>query len=196
MADQFENQLPQKNDAKWVRALDASGNPILISKEDLASVVGELLPETSDEKKGLMPVFYRKFIKPFNVPTINSYAVHIASVIKHISYNSLVFNVIVSGFQAGCNIILLCTSVANNSFTFSAHGYGSILTRDFKILVVEEMSLYKIYITGTFNNSSTAGQGIIIAPSNNFINLFEGNDTERVSNLNIKDEIVLKDIIK
>ena len=43
MADQFENQLPQKNDAKWVRALDASGNPILISKEDLASVVGELL---------------------------------------------------------------------------------------------------------------------------------------------------------
>ena len=43
MADQFENQLPQKSDAKWVRALDASGNPILISKEDLASVVGELL---------------------------------------------------------------------------------------------------------------------------------------------------------
>lgn len=43
MADQFENQLPQKSDAKWVRALDASGNPILISKEDLASVVGELI---------------------------------------------------------------------------------------------------------------------------------------------------------
>lgn len=43
MADQFENQLPQKSDAKWVRALDASGNPILISKEDLASVVGGLI---------------------------------------------------------------------------------------------------------------------------------------------------------
>ena len=43
MADQFENQLPQKSDAKWVRALDASGNPILISKEDLASVVEGLL---------------------------------------------------------------------------------------------------------------------------------------------------------
>jgi GT2 family glycosyltransferase len=40
MADQFENQLPQNSDAKWVRALDASGNPILISKEDLASVGG------------------------------------------------------------------------------------------------------------------------------------------------------------
>ena len=43
MADQFENQLPQNSDAKWVRALDASGNPILISKEDLASVVGGLM---------------------------------------------------------------------------------------------------------------------------------------------------------
>ena len=43
MADQFENQLPQKSNAKWVRALDASGNPILISKEDLASVVGGLM---------------------------------------------------------------------------------------------------------------------------------------------------------
>ena len=48
MADQFENQLPQKNDAKWVRALDASGNPILISKEDLASVVGGLLPPATN----------------------------------------------------------------------------------------------------------------------------------------------------
>lgn len=54
MADQFENQLPQKNDAKWVRALDASGNPILISKEDLASVVGELIGTASPEKDGLM----------------------------------------------------------------------------------------------------------------------------------------------
>ena len=52
MADQFENQLPQKNDAKWVRALDASGNPILISKEDLASVVGELIGTASPEKDG------------------------------------------------------------------------------------------------------------------------------------------------
>lgn len=33
----------QKNDLNYVRALDASGNPILISKKDLASVVGGLL---------------------------------------------------------------------------------------------------------------------------------------------------------
>ena len=55
MADQFENQLPQKSDAKWVRALDASGNPILISKEDLASVVGELIPTASPNQRGLHP---------------------------------------------------------------------------------------------------------------------------------------------
>ena len=55
MADQFENQLPQKNDAKWVRALDASGNPILISKEDLASVVGGLIPTASPNQRGLHP---------------------------------------------------------------------------------------------------------------------------------------------
>lgn len=54
MADQFENQLPQKNDAKWVRALDASGNPILISKEDLASVVGELIGVATESKDGLL----------------------------------------------------------------------------------------------------------------------------------------------
>lgn len=42
-SDTFENQLPQQSDLKWARALDASGNSILISKEDLAGVVGGLL---------------------------------------------------------------------------------------------------------------------------------------------------------
>ena len=55
MADQFENQLPQKSDAKWVRALDASGNQILINKEDLASVVGGLIPTASPNQRGLHP---------------------------------------------------------------------------------------------------------------------------------------------
>ena len=39
-SDTYENQLPEQTDLKWARALDASGNPILISKESLASVVG------------------------------------------------------------------------------------------------------------------------------------------------------------
>lgn len=69
MADQFENQLPQKNDAKWVRALDASGNPILISKEDLASVVGGLLPTADSTQRGLHPV--AKFQQYDNIPVKN-----------------------------------------------------------------------------------------------------------------------------
>lgn len=51
---EIEGGLPKKNNAKYIRALDDDGNPIYISKEDLASVVGELLPEFSESKsKGL-----------------------------------------------------------------------------------------------------------------------------------------------
>ena len=40
---EVESALPQKKEINYVRALDKYGNPILISKEDLAQVVGELL---------------------------------------------------------------------------------------------------------------------------------------------------------
>ena len=40
---EVESALPQKKEIKYVRALDKEGNPILINKEDLAQVVGELL---------------------------------------------------------------------------------------------------------------------------------------------------------
>ena len=40
---EVESALPQKKEINYVRALDKNGNPILISKEDLAQVVGELL---------------------------------------------------------------------------------------------------------------------------------------------------------
>lgn len=41
---EVESALQKKNEANYVRALDAQGNPILISKEDLAEVVRGLLP--------------------------------------------------------------------------------------------------------------------------------------------------------
>lgn len=40
---EVESALPQKKEINCVRALDKDGNPILINKEDLAQVVGELL---------------------------------------------------------------------------------------------------------------------------------------------------------
>lgn len=45
--DQYEDELPIKSDAPYVRGLDALGNPIRISKADLASVVGGLLESTN-----------------------------------------------------------------------------------------------------------------------------------------------------
>lgn len=50
MADKQESALTQQSDCKWVRALDANGNSIRISKEDLAAVVGELLGNPLSEK--------------------------------------------------------------------------------------------------------------------------------------------------
>lgn len=52
--DTYEDQLPQKTDVNWVRGLDAEGNPVLISKQSLASVVEELIPEATFKSKGLM----------------------------------------------------------------------------------------------------------------------------------------------
>lgn len=54
MGDLKESALTQKNDCKWVRALDENGNSIRISKEDLAAVVGGLLPKSDLDKDGLM----------------------------------------------------------------------------------------------------------------------------------------------
>ena len=52
-SDTYEDKLPQQTDLKWARGLDANGNPILISKESLASVVGGLLPVANENNNGL-----------------------------------------------------------------------------------------------------------------------------------------------
>ena len=72
MADMKESALTQQSDCKWVRALDSNGNSILISKEDLAAVVGGLLPLASKEQNGLMSksdkIIQFKNIKSGNYP--------------------------------------------------------------------------------------------------------------------------------
>ena len=50
---EVESALPQKKEINYVRALDKNGNPILISKEDLAQVVGELIPIATLNNNGL-----------------------------------------------------------------------------------------------------------------------------------------------
>ena len=64
MSDVKESALTQQSDCKWVRALDANGNSIRISKEDLAAVVGGLL------KSGkLYPYMDRGKVVDFNSST-------------------------------------------------------------------------------------------------------------------------------
>ena len=50
---EVESALPQKKEINYVRALDKEGNPILINKEDLAQVVGELIPIATLNNNGL-----------------------------------------------------------------------------------------------------------------------------------------------
>lgn len=66
--DTYEDQLPQQTDLKWARGLDANGNPILISKESLASVVGGLLSSLK-----LYPFMFRGDCNDFNDATENGY---------------------------------------------------------------------------------------------------------------------------
>lgn len=76
-SDTYEDELDIKTDLTWARALDANGNPILISKESLASVVGGLLNvdgvrndfngNFSDFKKWDIPGVYR-----YNINTESS----------------------------------------------------------------------------------------------------------------------------
>ena len=54
MADLKESALTAQSDCKWVRALDANGNSIRISKEDLAEVLGGLIGTATSDKAGLM----------------------------------------------------------------------------------------------------------------------------------------------
>lgn len=50
---EVESALPQKKEINYVRALDKDRNPILINKEDLAQVVGELIPIATLNNNGL-----------------------------------------------------------------------------------------------------------------------------------------------
>ena len=55
MADVKESAMSTASDCKWVRALDANGNSIRISKEDHARVVGGLIGTATSSKDGLIP---------------------------------------------------------------------------------------------------------------------------------------------
>jgi hypothetical protein len=113
MADQFENQLPQKSDAKWVRALDASGNPILISKEDLASVVGGLIGISLVLKtKGGINIPSRDSTDPMNEITENG-----------------IYTIIPANDTYGTLIVFRSFGGAGGIVQFYAHPFGNGIYR-------------------------------------------------------------------
>ena len=54
MADKKEKDLTKVSDAAYIRALDSNGNPVLISKADLAQVAAELMPVADRLTDGFM----------------------------------------------------------------------------------------------------------------------------------------------
>lgn len=70
MATIKEEVMAVKDDCQYVRALDANGNSIRISKEDLAKVLGELIGSVSETKDGLMP--HKGFIVRSSIPDLNT----------------------------------------------------------------------------------------------------------------------------
>ena len=74
MADLRESALTQQSDCKWVRALDANGNSIRISKEDLAEVLGGLIPIATSKANGLIAKKQSGFANFFNSYIANTAA--------------------------------------------------------------------------------------------------------------------------
>lgn len=80
--DTYEDQLPQKTDVTWIRGLDESGNPILISKQSLVSVLEGLLPVATTLKNGLMPS-YRAIYEVSFKPGEGNHIVKVCSVYQY-----------------------------------------------------------------------------------------------------------------
>ena len=97
---EVESALPQKKEINYVRALDKDGNPILINKEDLAQVVGELIPTVSDEKDG----FISKSINPNMLMTANNKAVFLHKTINR-KWNGFSFLFCLSSTLQGMSLI-------------------------------------------------------------------------------------------
>ena len=118
--DVYEDQLAIKSDAPFIRGLDAAGNPIRISKADLATVVGGLITH---------PFAYRKVVNisidANNITSTGFYAVYcweedIAS--KH--YPIQIGHLIVFQDSQGGSVSQIAISSEGNAYTRMRWGVG------------------------------------------------------------------------
>ena len=98
----------QKNDLNYVRALDANRNPILISKADLASVVGGLITNTNlvYASSSATAVLYKLNIKSWD--------------------NKLIFEVVGEGNSNKADIFLAMSQHNVNRYCYNKNQQGSM----------------------------------------------------------------------
>ena len=116
MGDLKESALTQKNDCKWVRALDENGNSIRISKEDLAAVVGELIGTATSSKDGLMSSNLYTYVSSYQLPSQQNKFTHLftLNLYSHVCFYLKLGNV-TSTYLCNCSIIDLQNRSAGDS---------------------------------------------------------------------------------
>ena len=118
---EVESALPQKKEINYVRALDKEGNPILINKEDLAQVVGELFTSL-----GLFPFMQRDIIQgemsPDDIRTSGMYDVGNSTTMPFNYGGLLVFNTKTLTIQTGVDLQgkTICIRVSWNNGPWSS----------------------------------------------------------------------------
>ena len=157
--DTYEDQLPQKTDVNWVRGLDAEGNPVLISKQSLASVVEGLLPIAGLKSKG------------FTVPTFamvskgNNTVIKISPIISAWTYSYIIIQIYSNGYPVIVRLLLASHSDSNSHYCKKE---GILLDR----IIVKEDINHNVYIhNNTFGNwnysISLIGNGNVENPTFN-----------------------------
>lgn len=116
MADKQESALTQQSDCKWVRALDANGNSIRISKEDLAAVVGGLIGTATSLKDGLMSSNLYTYVSSYQPPSQVNKFTHLftLTLYSHVCFYLKLGNV-TSTYLCNCSIIDLQNRSAGDS---------------------------------------------------------------------------------
>ncbi len=105
--DEYEDQLPEQSDFAKVRTLDGSGNPTVVTKQTIASIVGELIGAcpideiTIDHKIDLsIPILKNKILYGYNLnnTTINP-PINVSS--SYILFATTRFSLIILAEQYG-----------------------------------------------------------------------------------------------
>ena len=145
--DTYEDQLPQKTDVTWIRGLDESGNPILISKQSLVSVAEGLLPVASKDKKGLMPTSYIRYYPLSYWGASNTPALFKIAKMKKESGAIFPLGMLLWQKNVGSATTFVIASVVNRAEgIFAANKNLGLSNQKFKLYYKEEGDYLSVYI--------------------------------------------------